>query len=203
MSTKDRELLILRKDLKAHSTAYHNATIQENFLRGCWDREFTPKGLHLVKKCVAFKRQETDIQQELKSILKEAQDNLHCSLMQHLQKVSENYHQKINTSLNRMSRACREANTSEIISHKRILSATKVNVDKFRETKHHQSCNKFNKCTGRKERYRSRRFYELLPKTRISWTEDLEVTTTEQGETTDRKSRQRKTRPAPLDTNAE
>ena len=66
-----------------------------------------------------------------------------------------------------MTEAAENANTSEVITHERFLSATRNNIKKFKELKHHRACNKLNEITGRRERLRSSSFYQLVEKTSL------------------------------------
>ena len=169
MSAKDKELQEIRKELKNQASGYHNAKIQENFLQACWNRNITPRGLILTKKCVAFRARQTKVTEEFREILKEAEGDVSCSLMQHLRQVSDNYHSAVNTSLKSMSRVCHSANTSELINHERFWSATKANIEKFKAKKHHSACNKINELTNRGKDPKSRDFLKLIKSSHINW----------------------------------
>ena len=162
LSAVDQQLLLLSKTFKIASTSYYNAAIQENLLQSCWNRRITPKGVKISKTCKAFKKAESDIEKDFRNILQDAQENLHCSLMQHLNKVAEKSKQAINTTEHDMSLAAERANTTEVITHERFLSSTRSNINKFRELKHHRACNKMNEMTGRRERFRGSEFYRLV-----------------------------------------
>ena len=168
LSATAQHLLSLRKTLKIASTSYRNAAIQENLLQSYWDREITPKGLKISKPCVAFKKAESEIEEQFKDILHDAEEGLHCSLMQHLGEVARKCKQVVNTTECEMATAAEIANTTEVITHERFLSATRHNINKSKGLKHHRACNKLNEVSGRRERFRSSRFYQLVENTSLN-----------------------------------
>ena len=168
LSATAQHLLSLRKTLKIASTSYHNAAIQENLLQSYWDREITLKGLKISKPCVAFKKAESEIEEQFKDILHDAEVGLHCSLMQHLGEVARKCKQVVKTTECEMATAAEIANTTEVITHERFLSATRHNINKSKGLKHHRACNKLNEVSGRRERFRSSRFYQLVENTSLN-----------------------------------
>ena len=125
-----------------------------------------------------FKANQSNVKEKFKEILDKAESDLLESLTQHLQKVSNNYHLDIDTYLKNMSCACNEANASELIRHERFWSATKANIQREAERKHHTACNKINELTGRRKKFKSNEFYQLTQRSTIDWDrQTLESTT--------------------------